>query len=173
LRQLLEPHGRAGRESDSNALYEEELVRRSERDLHRIADGGRERGLSRVADAHGGVVSRQAANHVLELRPRPRSKDGAAGGEGAAVGAGGLRAGALGRPVVDSRRARALVRRAIHVEPVVETDAEVDDPANYGEQRNQDERELDRRLTALSVLAMTTRRRPTAKSHECSRAPIG
>ena len=58
---------------------------------------------------------------------------------------------ALGGPVVHGRPARALVRDAVHVEPVVQPDAEIDDSSHDDQQREEDERELDHRLAALVV----------------------
>src|SRR5262249_6466951 len=59
-------------------------------------------------------------------------------------------------------------RDALHVEPVVERDAELDDPHDEEQQRKQDERELDHRLTVLTVLAASDAFENTS-THEVSR----
>jgi hypothetical protein len=55
--------------------------------------------------------------------------------------------------VIDDRVSGALVGKAVHVEPVVEPDPKLDDTYNEDEQRDEDEGELDHRLTALAILA--------------------
>ena len=64
----------------------------------------------------------------------------------------GLRA-RTARPRVHHCEARSLVGDPLLVEPEVEADPELDDADHEDQQRNQDERELDRRLAGFPVLA--------------------
>ncbi len=63
-----------------------------------------------------------------------------------------LRAGGRAAGVcVDGPPARSLVRESLQVEPVVEPEAELDDPEHDEEEERRDERELHERLPVLAT----------------------
>src|SRR5262249_59169589 len=59
-------------------------------------------------------------------------------------------------------------RGALHAEPVVQGDAKLDDPRHEQQQGNEDECELDRRLTALAIAPVSDASEVTS-THGASR----
>ena len=117
--------------------------------------------------AEGGSPASIASQRRKFSRLRRNSALAFAGATGRVPGAARLRSRAVG-PCTDCCEARTFVRDSVHVVPVRDADPELDDPADEDDQRKQDQKELDHRLTALAVRTTARRSGVAGSSHETS-----